>query len=589
MTETATDQEIDQLVWSIVQHSTNPHDHLNYVRHAQGRAAGHAAALMAATQRWGDTDAPVLFNQAVSALQALAQGGADGAAPTRLASQAMFHLARWHRLGYGVAVDTPTGIDWYRRGAELGDTRCLINLGRYTAERDVPSGMALFERAAALGNASAYCFMAHHDKDRFEQHMLAAVQDADPFSLCYYGFYLCNRAGSDADRASHRHWIERAAELGETEACNYLGVGSAYGRHGMTRDHDAARYWLRKGARFGGANCMFALGRLLLDLGEDEVLEAMVCLHHASMLGDARAQAMLGGRLLWSSKTAQAQTDGIVWLRASAAQNQTYGIYLLAESLRNGRGTEVDLTEAAHWYQKGADNGDSDCQAYLGLAYNRGAGVEQDMARAHNLFSIASLQGNAWATFLLGLTFECAWGTERDPKAAFDCFMQAANGGESRAAYRVGYAYLTGVLTGLDKPAAVRWLRKAAALGNADAKTALGLMLLNGDGVEVNATEALKWLRQAAAQDDARALREIGLLYACGDAVDQDMEQATRYMGRAASQGDQQAVAWLDAHCPKKPQWLDKLLTFKQEDGQAGEGGESGETRDGNGSDNSDS
>jgi len=94
MTETATDQEIDQLVWSIVQHSANPHDQLNYVRHAQGRAAGHAAALMAATQHWGDTDAPLLFTQAVSALQALAQAAHKGFALGLYFSQVV--VLAWH-------------------------------------------------------------------------------------------------------------------------------------------------------------------------------------------------------------------------------------------------------------------------------------------------------------------------------------------------------------------------------------------------------------------------------------------------------------------------------------------------------------
>lgn len=40
-----TDQDVDQLVWSIIQDSRNPHDFLNYVRHAEDRDAGHDAAL----------------------------------------------------------------------------------------------------------------------------------------------------------------------------------------------------------------------------------------------------------------------------------------------------------------------------------------------------------------------------------------------------------------------------------------------------------------------------------------------------------------------------------------------------------------
>ena len=52
MTDTMPDLEIDQLIWSIVRTSSNPHDYLNFVRHARGRKAGHAEALMAASANW---------------------------------------------------------------------------------------------------------------------------------------------------------------------------------------------------------------------------------------------------------------------------------------------------------------------------------------------------------------------------------------------------------------------------------------------------------------------------------------------------------------------------------------------------------
>ena len=559
MTDTTPDLEIDQLIWSIVRTSSNPHDYLNFVRHARGRKAGHAEALMAASANWGTTDAPALFPQTLAALEVLAEEGN---------SQAMFHLGRAHRLGFGVPPNLVTGTEWYRRGAALGNTHCIINLGRHTALQDPAAGFALFEQAAALGNPAGHCYWAHLDKPAFEAHMLAAVQAADPWSLYCHGYYLCEKAQSDTERASHRHWIERAADLGEPAACQYLGVNSVYGRQGMAKDLDAACYWLRKGASLGCEECIYWLGRTRLDLGGDAALEGMVSLHHAAMLGVARAQTTLGGQMVWRSKTAQAQADGMLWLHAAAAQGHAYGCYLLAEALREGRGCEADPTGAAHWYQVGADKGDADCQAYLGLAYSRGDGVEKNLAKAHNLFSIASLQGGAWPTYLLGLSFENGSGTDKDPQAAIDCYTQAANAGESRAAYRLGRAYLRGSLIGTDKPAAVRWLRKSASLGNADAKATLGLMLRYGDGVEPNDTEALKWFKQAAEQDDACALREIGLLYAAGDAVEQDLEEATRYMGRAASQGDEEATKWLKAHCPQKPEWLNKLLNYQQAQGE---------------------
>jgi TPR repeat protein len=48
-------------------------------------------------------------------------------------------------------------------------------------------------------------------------------------------------------------------------------------------------------------------------------------------------------------------------------------------------------------------------------------------------------------------------------------------------------------------------------------------------------------------------------LYADGKGVDQDMAEAQRLMATAASLNDDEAKAWLDEHCPQKPDWLVKL------------------------------
>ena len=101
-----TDQDVDQLVWSIIQESRNPHDFLNYVRHAEDRDAGHDAALDRAQALWpAQEDAPSLFPQVMAAMEALAGDGN---------TTAMFHLGRWHRLGYGVAVCSTPDHRWPR-------------------------------------------------------------------------------------------------------------------------------------------------------------------------------------------------------------------------------------------------------------------------------------------------------------------------------------------------------------------------------------------------------------------------------------------------------------------------------------------
>jgi TPR repeat protein len=108
--------------------------------------------------------------------------------------------------------------------------------------------------------------------------------------------------------------------------------------------------------------------------------------------------------------------------------------------------------------------------------------------------------------------------------------------------------------------AAVKWFKKAARKGSTNAKLYLGLILIYEEQLGQSYWQAAKWLKEAAQDDDPRALRELGLLYASGKGVDEDMAEAQRLMAKAAGMGDKEAEEWLQAHCPQKPEWLQKLV-----------------------------
>jgi len=113
-----TDQDVDQLFWSIIKDSRNPKDFLDYVRHAEGREAGHDVALVCANALWpANTDPKALFPNVILTMESLASYGD---------TTAMFHQGRWHRLGYGVVTCSETSLSWYGRGAQAADPRCLL-------------------------------------------------------------------------------------------------------------------------------------------------------------------------------------------------------------------------------------------------------------------------------------------------------------------------------------------------------------------------------------------------------------------------------------------------------------------------------
>lgn len=88
---------------------------------------------------------------------------------------------------------------------------------------------------------------------------------------------------------------------------------------------------------------------------------------------------------------------------ASASGTSTADLLILAEGEntmaqrmlgeRYATGTEgvtLDLKQAAFWFTKAADNGDTTALQYLGLAHAQGLGVPQDWVQAHMWFSLVA-------------------------------------------------------------------------------------------------------------------------------------------------------------------------------------------------------
>lgn len=553
MYEVTSDQELDQIVWSLIKDSCNPLDYLDYLRHTLNRPAQQEEAFQAASKYWFAREEPRHFGKAVAALEELAHEGNEFA---------MFHLGRWHRLGYGVPSDSDKGMDWYRKGAKEGSSRCLINVARYTAKEDVESAIAMFQKAAEeMGDLSAHCFWADHDKQNYDHHLEIGATSGDAFAM----YCLAHERLKHLDKVdASEPWLDllkRAAEKGESYACTQLGQIYRNGYHGCTKDPVTSRYWLKKAVALGNETACAVLGRDLLEEDEPASLEL---LNRGAMLGDAFAQSVLGFHLTWHGKSHEDQMEGVTWLRASAEQGHRPAMNKLAEALQSERGAEVMEGESLHWLKKGSALGVADCQTALGIIYIQGELIKRDEEKAHNLFHLASLQGDSWGMYLLGLTYENGHGTEKDLEQAFKCFQASAKKGSIKGAYKVGVAYLWGEGVEEDIPAATRWLKTAANAGHSDSQAYLGMLFSYGHGVEESSEIALYWLQQAAKQDSPIGLRELAKMYEAGEGLDADMAEATRLMAKAASLGDYKAKAWIEKNCPEKPVWLKELGDLAQ-------------------------
>lgn len=171
----------------------------------------------------------------------------------------------------------------------------------------------------------------------------------------------------------------------------------------------------------------------------------------------------------------------------------------LAEMYYLGRGgVEQSFSEAAHWYEKLARQGDPRAQTSLGLMYARGYGVEKNMETARKWWSFAAAQNDPGAQYNLGVIYSKGEGVEQD---------------YGRAA---------------------QWLRLAAQRGHIQAQNNLGLLYHEGKGLERDPVQAYFWLKVATLQGDdvsQEALKTVGRAMSA-EQLRQAEDQAGEWMKR---------------------------------------------------------
>ncbi len=178
-------------------------------------------------------------------------------------------------------------------------------------------------------------------------------------------------------------WYRMAAEQGEADAQNNLGLMYELGE-GVPQDNGEAARWYRKAAEQGDVNAQFNL--------------AFMYFNGYGVPQDYGAAAR--------------------WYRKAAEQGDVDAQYNLALMYEDGSGVPQDYGAAARWYRMAAEQGDADAQYNLALLYDNGTGVRQDYGEAARWYHRAAEQGHARAQNNLGVMYERGEGVPRDPVQA---------------------------------------------------------------------------------------------------------------------------------------------------------------------------
>lgn len=121
-------------------------------------------------------------------------------------------------------------------------------------------------------------------------------------------------------------------------------------------------------------------------------------LEAAAEAGDVRAELALAARL-----EAQEQPDAegaFQWYQRAARQGSAEGAFNLAQCLRFGHGTAMNVAAAVPWYETAAAAGFPPAQVELAILLIEGIDIEQDYERASELVFTAAAAGNRKALML---------------------------------------------------------------------------------------------------------------------------------------------------------------------------------------------
>jgi TPR repeat protein len=175
-----------------------------------------------------------------------------------------------------------------------------------------------------------------------------------------------NGQGVPKDTTQAVSWFRKAADQGNADAQERLGLMYVYGADGLAKDDAQAVTWFRRAARQENAEAQAFLGFMYVR-GQGGLTE-----------DDAQA---------------------VFWYRKAADHGNPYAQSNLAAMYANGQGGLVkDDAQAVSLWRKAADQGNADAEYWLGVMYEYGRGsLANDNGQALSWFKKAADQGYALA------------------------------------------------------------------------------------------------------------------------------------------------------------------------------------------------
>ena len=326
-------------------------------------------------------------------------------------------------------------------------------------------------------------------------------------TLVEQGWALAYPDSGEPDYAAARTLFEQAAELGNADALNELGLLYNDGK-GVAQDYVKAREYYEQASALGSQHAMYNL--------------AWMYENGQGVEADGKKAAEL--------------------YEQAADLGSVDAMYNLGELYHDGFGVEQDYTAAVLWFRKAADLGADNAMFALGVMFKNGEGVTQDYAKAHEYYERAAECGNYMAMNNLGVLYENGQGVEYDRDTALYWYEKSDTMRHVEELRNRGWV--------IDQEEAMTWdlhllsnfLCAAADGGNGQAIEDLDVLREHHNPSYLTEERVNAWADAAHARQDAAALCGIGRLYNYGNGIARDSKAAVTYYQEAAEMGNADAM-----------------------------------------------
>lgn len=458
--------------------------------------------------------------------------------------------------------DAAARIKLLRKGADLGDTRAMVDLARAMESgvglRTDPKGARKwYARAVRAGNADAAVYLAQllieaggeEELDEAIELLERATAWGDPIAASELGRLLGAGIGVPVDKERGVALFRYSAEEGDPIGQNNYGVVLRDG-DGVARDEAAAAVWFQRSLLQGYVPAAVALAFMHADgrgVPKDEA-KAFALFEAAARDGNIVAARELGDCYWFGKGVTRDRRAAVEWYRKGAEGNDIDSSVQLAMALATGDGVAKSLSEARALYVKAAEAGSVAAMLDLGGLLRDEDSPIADPVQGLAWIEKAAAMGDTDALNALGWAYEHGEDVAKDPRLAFNYYSKCeAAEPDGMCLNNLGRMYFDGIGTPADHGKGVALWQQAHELGSPHATCNLAEALRDGKGIDADPVRAAALILESADAGNPRCQLLAGL-----QAMDAEPEpkwhEALKWIDRAIASGDPEAEyqrAWL--------------------------------------------